>query len=1457
MLSMKYFFFSLFILGFTLQTLSQNTENLPVLSHQEEADLKALPELTLPYGYRNKNLPVMVDNSTQPYMRSAFQQSGLCCGQAAGVGYNYTYEIDRARNLTADVNDNLYPTHFTWNWMHGGNGWYGVSYLHSFQVLRHCGNVNVTEYGGSLSTGGAERWMTGYNNYLAGMENRINSVYQINVGTPEGLEVFKHWINDHLEEATIGGVGSFYSQYMGANTTLPTGTPEGGKYVLTSFGGSANHAQTIVGYHDSIRWDYNNDGQYTNHIDINNDGVVDMKDWEIGGFKMVQSYGGVPGWGDQGFAYMMYKTVADKLGQGGIWNHCVHVLNVKENCAPQATMKVRLTHNSRDKIKVIAGLSNDVNATSPQYTLEFPIFNYQGASMYMQGGTSDPEHKTIEFGLDISPLLGLINLNQDVKFFLQVYEYDPIGQGTGVIDHFSVFDYTNGTNEIVCPQSNVPIVEHGLTTMSVVANFNFDRVNIVNTTLPPATIGQPYSYQLQASGGHPPYTFHLTKHYGESNDSEPFPMITQYQLNPNGNASGFVTQTLDFDFPYYDSTYSAVTAHVDGYLMFDEQLFPYPYFYDDMNLFKITRHISPFMCHEMRLNPSDNNGIWYEGDATQATFRWKASIEGYSGSSDVNVAVRLFPSGDIEFFYGDIQIDGSILWVPGLCDGNEDDIQFSEFYNTGLPAPNTKYVYDRYTHPEGISISEDGLISGTVQQSANGEALSIKVTDNNFVYSNKTLLFSTSGVIITDSISAGGDEIIEYGEMVNQSVTLTNLEANPISDASISIEINDPYVTMFDDNEYIGNLAVGQTVTLLNAFSFQIAPDVPNEHLIEIETSVDGVRQVWENTLLHFALAPEINIQEIIVDDGNNGRLDPGETSDIILKIKNDGGSSASGMDCILACTDPNITINQGTTAISELTPDSIVIVTYNLSVDANAPIGHLLNFILEIDGDMSLDLDIPFDLLVGLVVEDFETADFSLFGWGFSGDREWGIDSTYQFEGDFCARSGNITHDQYTSMILDVEVLDDGDISFFRKVSCEDDVNDNYDYLSFYIDDIEQARWDSILEWEEVSFPVTNGYHRFEWRYSKDTTVSFGLDAAFIDYISLPSCLDALSQLIFVPGEFDKSMFPETQDTDTLLIQNLGEGEIEFDILITSVTDQSGGIRSIAGSYLECEQTEFRAGEAFDWTFTLFNGSTDSEWLQHLTIQLPEGIVVESASNFIGGSGGELGFEGDFGNGTLLSWYGEDASGWGVVKDQEFAYGEFGGYVENDFADDAILDYVITGDIYGADPHIVEDVVVISNLGANIPWLSCNIYQGNVGGQTNHELLVTFNTEGLDDGHYYCVILIRDNFQHETSIPVHLLVDTYLQTEEISPESAELEVYPNPFSDDINIVFSNKFSETINLRIVDIYGSTLAVIAEQQSFSAGRHTLSWDASGLGNGMYFIIAEYEDTLLVRKVIRNE
>ena len=644
-------FCTLFLVGISQNNEQKFVDGLPVLTPEDEIMLKNLPVKTIPADYATRSLPAVVDNSQSIYMRPAFNQDHYACGQASLIGYNFTYEMARERNVSASNTSNQYPTHFAWNFMNGGNGYYGVSYLHSAQILKFCGTPSVATYGG-MAAGGYERWMSGYGSYLGAMENRITSISQIPVGTEEELLTLKYWLYDHHEGSEFGGLASFYAQYLTVSQTLPAGTPEGGKYVITSFGGSPNHAMTIVGYNDEIRWDYNNDGQYTNDIDINNDGVVNMKDWEIGGFKMVQSYGGVPNWGNQGYAYMMYKTVADKLGQGGIWNHCVHVLDVKETYEPQLTAKILLKHDRRAAVKVIVGVSSSINADAPEFILDSPIVDFQGGDNYMQGGETEAD-KTIEYGLDLSPLLTDIQLGQQMKFFMQVVEIDPWYLGNGEIISFSIIDYTNGTNEVVSPQSNVNIIDNDTTTVSLLYTLNFNKVEIETEVLPEAIDNEPYSFQLTASGGTTPYFWDFDKSYEETIDSEGFNEIDAMQLYPSNNSSGIVTQQLAFDFPFYDSVYSSVTLHVDGYLMFDEQLYPHPYFKDDNVLFKSSRNISPFMTQYQHIYTGYGCGLWYEGDESSATFRWKTMItDDYD--SELNYSVTLFPDGHIKFNYGEM-----------------------------------------------------------------------------------------------------------------------------------------------------------------------------------------------------------------------------------------------------------------------------------------------------------------------------------------------------------------------------------------------------------------------------------------------------------------------------------------------------------------------------------------------------------------------------------------------------------------------------------------------------------------------------------------------------------------------------------------------------------------------------------------------------------------------------------
>lgn len=74
------------------------------------------------------------------------------------------------------------------------------------------------------------------------------------------------------------------------------------------------------------------------------------------------------------------------------------------------------------------------------------------------------------------------------------------------------------------------------------------------------------------------------------------------------------------------------------------------------------------------------------------------------------------------------------------------------------------------------------------------------------------------------------------------------------------------------------------------------------------------------------------------------------------------------------------------------------------------------------------------------------------------------------------------------------------GTVSFVLKTASES----GYDYLIFYIDGVEQARWSGATPWTTASYPLTSGVHTLKWTYSKDSSINDAIDRVYIDDISI-----------------------------------------------------------------------------------------------------------------------------------------------------------------------------------------------------------------------------------------------------------------------------------------------------------------------------------------------------------------
>lgn len=115
-----------------------------------------------------------------------------------------------------------------------------------------------------------------------------------------------------------------------------------------------------------------------------------------------------------------------------------------------------------------------------------------------------------------------------------------------------------------------------------------------------------------------------------------------------------------------------------------------------------------------------------------------------------------------------------------------------------------------------------------------------------------------------------------------------------------------------------------------------------------------------------------------------------------------------------------------------------------------------------------------------------------------YAGDASWNVQDVFTKDGSLAARSGSIDDLQRSEMSC--EVTGPGRLQFYWAVSSEEDC----DYLTFEINGQRQDRISGEVLWKRCEYFLSEGRHQLRWVYSKDNYVREGLDAGFVDALSL-----------------------------------------------------------------------------------------------------------------------------------------------------------------------------------------------------------------------------------------------------------------------------------------------------------------------------------------------------------------
>ena len=514
-----------------------------------------------------------------------------------------------------------------------------------------------------------------------------------------------------------------------------------------------------------------------------------------------------------------------------------------------------------------------------------------------------------------------------------------------------------------------------------------------------------------------------------------------------------------------------------------------------------------------------------------------------------------------------------ILGIPGTF-----NISLPDTLPNGIKSLSLKiepFAYVAVSHFDTLWDASYSSASGSVVLDMPGlsnDSCMIVITGQNKIPVIKTIRFSNvkkefinlTSTSINDS-QGNGNGRADNGETFYMNLKVSNLGLTDANNLYAKISSTSDWITINSDSVFIGTLPARSDIVLLYNLGITIADNVPDKEAVTINLILKDQNSEKHYTIDISVHAPILQIISCIIDDtvlGNGDYIaDPGETFSLVFKVRNQGSSDVSGQFSIVSpekdITIPEPSIKSGSLKFGEITDIQI---TVKLSETVSS--GSFISVKSTLDCSPYLAIiNKDFSFRVGRIRESFEASSFNVFPWINISSIPWSITGTSSYDGSFSARSGAISHNGSTSLILRTVYAIADSVKFFYKVSSEADG----DYLSFRLNDIEVFKKSGGIPWTKKAIPVPAGLNKMEWIYKKDPSLSDGSDCAWIDMIDFagPGSVSYINKdlqvaRIVVPVQRDQS----GQGTVIVKVLNIGKEVINGFNLAYKVNDQFSPVK-------------------------------------------------------------------------------------------------------------------------------------------------------------------------------------------------------------------------------------------------------------------------------------------------------
>ncbi len=286
-----------------------------------------------------------------------------------------------------------------------------------------------------------------------------------------------------------------------------------------------------------------------------------------------------------------------------------------------------------------------------------------------------------------------------------------------------------------------------------------------------------------------------------------------------------------------------------------------------------------------------------------------------------------------------------------------------------------------------IALSVNGTIIGTadgtgypvqisIEPQIPGIVVDVVVTKTNYLRYNSevTVISPDIPFVIFESydindVSGNNNGLLDYADSILLSLTLENVGNIDAENVSAILRTDDVYITITDSTADYGNIPAHQTAVVNDGYSFDVSESLPDGRSIKFDIfSTDG-DSIWYSNFFIPGHAPILAMEDRIIEDpaGNgNGRIDPGETVDIVISIANNGSSEAYNVLATLSGDGEYITINNNIMLYGTIAGGDTAQQSYSVTADPSTPGGYNASFHFNMDADLGITTADSFNVTIG-----------------------------------------------------------------------------------------------------------------------------------------------------------------------------------------------------------------------------------------------------------------------------------------------------------------------------------------------------------------------------------------------------------------------------------------------------------------------------------------------------------